>query len=75
VGNQRSTKADEPRHLSASEIIEAFFRDLKEIEGMNPEVVEIIQDLWSQDRLGKDELLTALRESRSRGNRDGNEED
>ena len=75
MGNQRSAKVDEPRHLSASEISEAFFHNLKEIEGMNPKVAEIIQDLWSQGRLGRDELLTALLESRSRGNRDDKEKD
>jgi len=75
VDNQQSAIVDEPQHLTAPEIIEAFFSNIEKIEGMDPKVAEIIHDLWSQDRLGKDELLTALLESRSRGNRDDKEKD
>ncbi len=75
MSKQRSIKSDEPGHPSASNIIDAFFRDLKQIEGMDPQVAEIIQDLWGQDRLSRDELLKALSESRSGGNRDDEEQD
>jgi hypothetical protein len=52
---------------SAKEIIDQFFSDLADLEGMDQEVAEIIQRLREEGNLGRDELLSALQTARDRG--------
>ena len=70
--NQLSAKETRgPKRIPASEILEAFFKNLKQIEGMDEGVANLIQDLWKQDKLSKEELLKALNVSRKRTHIDG----
>ena len=60
---------------TAKEIIDHFFSQLEEIPDMDQKTTLLIQKLWMEDRLGRDELLSELVKSRSgKGNNDPKED-
>lgn len=59
---------------SAREIINDFFSSLTKIEEIDIETVTIMQKLWGEDRLGRDELLFELEASRTRESKHDEEE-
>jgi len=59
---------------TARETINEFFSNLTKIEGMDNDTATIIQRLWNEDRLGRDELLSEFEASRTREREHGEEE-
>lgn len=59
----------------AKEIINEFFARLHDIDGMDPDVAATIQRLWDDNKLGRDELLSALKTAREKRGKDESEED
>jgi len=51
---------------TAGEIINEFISNLENIGGMDKETAKIIQKLWSEDNLGRDELLSELKAARNK---------
>ncbi|MCD4674169.1 MAG: hypothetical protein K8R77_16015 [Anaerolineaceae bacterium] len=58
---------DDGNQETAREIIDHFFSELKNLEGVDQETANIIQTLWNEEKLGKDELMTALETARKKG--------
>jgi hypothetical protein len=54
----------------AREIINDFICELKEIDGMNDQVAEVIQVLWKNGNLRRDELLSELKKLRDEDSAD-----
>ena len=50
---------------TAREIIEQFFDNLESLEGMDKDNAKIIQTLWKEGKLGRDELLSELEKART----------
>ena len=59
---------------TAREIIDLFFDNLESLQGMDKDTAIIIQSLWSEDKLGRDELLTELEKARTKEVDNGSEE-
>lgn len=59
---------------TAREIINEFFSGLEKIEGMDKETASIIQKLWSEDKLGRDEMLSELKAARNKEGEHGEKE-
>ena len=59
---------------TAREIIDQFFSDLGNIEGIDQETAVILKNLWNEGKLGRDELLSELENARTREGNDGSEE-
>lgn len=51
---------------TAGEIINEFISNLENIEGMDKETAKIIQKLWGEDKLGRDELLFEFKTARTK---------
>jgi hypothetical protein len=49
----------------AGEMINEFFGELNNLEGMDEQVAKIIQDLWKNGKLRRDELTSELKRIRS----------
>lgn len=62
------------RTKTAKEIIDQFFYNLKSLEGMDQDTALILQTLWVEGRLGRDELLSELEIARARDGNDVSEE-
>jgi hypothetical protein len=50
---------------TAKEIIDQFFNNLTTLEGMDLVTANIINNLWNQGKLNRDELLSELDKERS----------
>ena len=59
---------------TAREVINQFFLSLEAINGMDNETATVIQKLWNEDNLGKDELLSKLEALRDKEGQHGEEE-
>jgi len=58
---------------TAREIIDQFFSDLGDLDGMDQGTALIIKNLWNEGELGRDELLSELENARVREGNDGSE--
>ncbi len=56
---------------TARERIDQFFLDIEGLEGMDKETALILQRLWNDGQLGRDELLSELENARAREGNDG----
>lgn len=56
--------SNKSKNKTAKEIIDKFFENLNSLDGMDENTAAIIQKLWGEDRLGRDELLSSLEEGR-----------
>lgn len=56
---------------TASEIINQFFASLKSLERMDKDTALILQRLWKEGNLGRDELLLELENERNKGRDNG----
>ncbi|MFC2055058.1 hypothetical protein ACFLV7_12310 [Chloroflexota bacterium] len=63
--------AKNERTKTAREIIDQFLNNLGSLEGMDQDTALIIQTLWNEDKLGRDELLSELENARAREGADG----
>lgn len=48
----------------AQTILEGFFQDLDQIEGVDASVAKLITDLWTSGKLNRDAILASLSELR-----------
>lgn len=55
------------RNKTAGEILEQFISNLGNLEGMDQDIAIIIQSLWKEGKLGRDELWSELERVRTRG--------
>ena len=69
------TISKEKTIMTAKEIIDHFFCDLCELEGMDSKTAQIIHELWKKNKLGRDELLTELENARTSEVKNGSEKD
>ena len=58
------------KNQNAIEMINQFFSDLGGLEGMDKEIAIVIQELWKEGKLGRDELLSELERARVRAGDD-----
>lgn len=56
---------------TASELISSFFSNLGNLEGMDNDIANVIQNLWKEGKLGRDELLSEFEQVRTREGHDG----
>lgn len=75
ANNKADHESKKLSHQSAREIINTFFADLQNLDRMDPGVANIIQVLWNEKKLGRDELLSALNEARKKRGVDFHEKD
>ena len=75
ANNKAEHKPKKLSRQSAREIINGFFADLQNLDGMDPGVANTIQILWNEKKLGRDELLSALKEARENRGADFHEKD
>jgi len=61
------------KNKNAIEIIDQFFSDLGGLEGMDKDIAIIIQGLWNEGKLGRDELLSEFERMRARTGDDDTE--
>lgn len=59
---------------TAGEVINQFFSNLEAIDGMDNETARVIQKLWNENNLGRDELLSKLKALRDKEGQHGEEE-
>ncbi len=59
---------------TAREAINQFFSNLETIDGMDNETAKVIQKLWNENNLGRDELLSKLDAIRDKEGQHGEEE-
>ena len=63
---------DHQKH--AREIIDDFFNELRDLNGMNNKIAEVIQDLWRSGTLQREDLLSELKNLREKESSDEQED-
>jgi hypothetical protein len=72
-GDYEVKMAKDDSTKTAREIIDQFFSGLEGLEGMDKDTAIILQQLWNEGKLGRDELLSELENARAREGIDDSE--